>query len=363
VTGVLQVPPRDVAIVGPGRMGVGIATAILMARQGHRVALLDLKERAPGREFQPLEHARSEIAANLELLARLGALEGSEKPLLEDLRLLRGLPEDLARCSLIFEALPETREAKEPFYRELGRLTSERAVVASATSTFDVSVFTALYAHPAAVVAAHWLNPAFLIPLVEIARTEETAEHAVEELTNFLAGIGKIPVAMRSSPGFVVPRIQAAAMNEAVRILEEGVATAEEIDTAIKAGFGFRLAVLGLLEFVDLGGVDILARAGEYLHGALRQDHFRPPRLVAEKMARGEVGPRAGRGFFEYEGLDVRALFETRYRGFLELLELFRRSSTLRFAGGLAGAGTEQPKEAQAPAGAGRPTPNQEERT
>jgi 3-hydroxybutyryl-CoA dehydrogenase len=157
----------------------------------------------------------------------------------------------------------------------------------------------------------------------------------VDRLQEFLRGIGKIPVRMRSSPGFVVPRIQAAAMNEAVRILEEGVTTAEEIDTAIKAGFGFRLGVLGLLEFVDLGGVDILAHAGEYLHSALGKAHFEPPKLVAEKMDKGEVGPRAGKGFYDYSGVDTRALFQERYRGFVELLRLYERSDVLRFAGGI----------------------------
>ena len=325
----------DVAIVGPGRMGVGIATAVLMARQGHRVTLLDMKNRGPGQTLAALERARAEIGANLKLLSELGAIEARWEPLLEDLRLSADPLQGLAGASLVFEALPETQEAKRPFYEEAGRLVREGTVVASATSTFDVRVFSSLYARPAWVLTAHWLNPAFLMPLVEIARTEATEPEAVEELRRFLLRIGKIPVTLRSSPGFIVPRIQTAAMNEAVRILEEGVATAEEIDTAIKSGFGFRLAVLGLIEFIDLGGVDILAHAGEYLHSALQQPQFRPPRLVAELMAKGEVGPRAGKGFFDYAEVDTRALFESRYRGFLELLELFRSSEALRFAGGV----------------------------
>ncbi|MBI5439989.1 MAG: 3-hydroxyacyl-CoA dehydrogenase [Deltaproteobacteria bacterium] len=330
---------RRVAVVGPGRMGIGIVTAVLMAGQGHSVILLDTKHRERGLERDALEKARGQVAANLELLCRLGAIAASWEPLLDHLRLEQGF-EPLRECSLVFEALPETVEAKRPFYEEAGRFLREGAVIASATSTFDVRVFASMYAHPRWAVAAHWLNPAFLIPLVEIARTQETAADAVEELRSFLAGIGKIPVIMRSSPGFVVPRIQAAAMNEAVRILEEGVASAEEIDTAIKAGFGFRLAVLGLIEFIDLGGVDILARAGEYLCSALGQPQFRPPALVAEKMASGEIGAGVSKGFFDYTGVNTRALFDSRYQGFLELLELYRRSDVLHFGGGI----TEAPK-------------------
>ncbi len=325
---------RDIVIVGPGRMGVGIATAVLMAGQGHRITLLDTKPREPGSEDAALKKAHAEVGENLELLRRLGAIERPGQDLLQNLRCTREWDETAAGSSLVFEALPETFEAKEPFYADLGTRLGPGAVVASATSTFDVGFFATRYAHPGQVLTAHWLNPAFLIPLVEIARTEQTDPTAVQTVKGFLGDIGKVPVTLRSSPGFVVPRIQAAAMNEAVRIIEEGVATAEEIDTAIKAGFGFRLAVLGLVEFIDLGGVDILAHAGKYLHATLGQNHFQPPKLVSEKMARGEVGPRAGKGFYNYTGTDTRALFESRYKGFLELLELYQRSKALRFQGG-----------------------------
>jgi 3-hydroxybutyryl-CoA dehydrogenase len=184
-------------------------------------------------------------------------------------------------------------------------------------------------------VTAHWLNPAFLIPLVEIAHSEKTHPWALERTQIFLRGIGKIPVTMKSSPGFIVPRIQVAAMNEAVRILEEGVTTAAEIDTAIKAGFGFRLGVLGLMEFIDLGGLDILSHAGNYLHSALGGNHYKPPELVSEKMRLNEVGPRTGKGIFNYAKVDTAAMFQEKYRGFVELLNLYKKSSVLRFAGGI----------------------------
>jgi 3-hydroxybutyryl-CoA dehydrogenase len=237
----------------------------------------------------------------------------------------------------VFEALPEVVAIKQAFYKRIGRLMSEEAVVASATSTFHLDVFWEVCSRPESVISAHWLNPAFLIPLVEVGYGEKTRERATGRICDLLKDIGKIPVKMRTSPGFIVPRIQAAAMNEAVRILEEGVATAEEIDTAIKAGFGFRLGVLGLIEFVDLGGVDILFHAGEYLRNTLGGEHFKPPKLVKEKMDKAEMGPRTGMGFYDYEGVDTRALFDQRYRGFIELLRFYERSEYLNFSGGIAG--------------------------
>jgi 3-hydroxybutyryl-CoA dehydrogenase len=143
---------------------------------------------------------------------------------------------------------------------------------------------------------------------------------------------------MKTSPGFIVPRIQAAAMNEAIRILEEGTASAVEIDTAIKAGFGFRLSVLGLIEFVDLGGVEILYHAGEYLHQTLGGDQFKPPQLVREKMASKEMGPTTGKGFYDYTDVDTQKLFNEIYEGFAELLHLYESSKYLNFAGGIAAA-------------------------
>jgi 3-hydroxybutyryl-CoA dehydrogenase len=326
----------SIAIVGPGRMGVGIATAVLMANQGYAVTIIDTKKREPGKATAALDRAREEVKANLELLDGLAMLGGDAATLNDTLGVSSELEQTIAGCSFVFEALPEQKAVKQKFYRSIGPLMDKDTVIASATSTFHLDVFWDVFTRPGNVVSAHWLNPAFLIPLVEVTHGQKTHPWAAARMCDFLRSIGKIPVNMKTSPGFIVPRIQAAAMNEAIRILEEGVATAAEIDTAIKAGFGFRLGVMGLIEFVDLGGVDILYHAGEYLHNKLGGDQFEPPRLVREKMASNETGPRTGRGFYDYRDVDVRELFNEKYRGFAELLHLYERSEYLNFIGGIA---------------------------
>jgi len=325
---------KKICILGPGRMGVGIATAILLANQGDAVTLFDTKDREPGQEMTALERALDEIRDNMILLSELGMWSGDAEQACAAIGVSRNLSE-MSHATFIFEALPEKVDLKENFFAAVGELMGEKTVVASATSTFQLRVFTEVCAKPGNIVTAHWLNPAFLIPLVEIAHGKETRAWAVERTQAFLRSIGKIPVTLKSSPGFIVPRIQVAAMNEAVRILEEGVTTAEEIDTAIKAGFGFRLGVLGLIEFIDLGGVDILSHAGNYLHSELGGSHYKPPKLVAEKMRLNEVGPRTGKGIFDYSKVDTSAMFQEKYRGFIELLNLYSKSSVLRFAGGI----------------------------
>lgn len=345
---------ESIAIAGPGRMGVGIATAVLMADRGHTVTLIDTKRRKPGKETETLDAAREEVKANLDLLNGLGLLRGNTESLMECLDITTGLNEAIAGHSFVFEALPENVAIKQAFFRAIGPVMGEETVIASASSTFHLDVFWEVCARPGNVVSAHWLNPAFLIPLVEVAYGEQTHAWAPVRICDFLQNIAKIPVKMRTNPGFIVPRIQAAAMNEAIRILEEGVTTAAEIDTAIKAGFGFRLAVMGLIEFVDLGGVDILFHAGEYLHNKLGGAHFKPPRLVEEKMESAEMGPRTGKGFYDYEDVDTRALFNQKYMGFVELLHLYEQSKNLNFSGGIVSdrppeTGTTQTKKKEIP--------------
>ena len=133
-----------------------------------------------------------------------------------------------------------------------------------------------------------------------------------------------MPVVCAASPGYIVPRIQALAMNEAARMVEEGVASPEDLDKAIKYGFGFRFAVLGLLEFIDWGGGDILYYASKYMTGALNNDRYAAPDIIGRNMAEGKIGLRTGEGFLNYEGLDVDAYREGRLSAFVDLLKHFQ---------------------------------------
>jgi 3-hydroxybutyryl-CoA dehydrogenase len=138
-----------------------------------------------------------------------------------------------------------------------------------------------------------------------------------------LEGIGKVPVVCAATPGFIVPRIQALAMNEAARMVEEGVATPEDIDKAIRYGFGFRYAIMGLLEFIDWGGGDILYYASRYLEGALHSNRYAAPEVISRNMREGRIGMRTGAGFLDYSGRDVDAWREQRLFELVDLLKHF----------------------------------------
>ena len=313
-----------IVVIGPGRMGLGIALAF--ALHGFHVALVDGKERPPEAYEGVRRRAEEEIRSNVKFLRKVGYLNDTIKGVLSRISFTHELNRGNFEAPFIFEAIPEKPDLKIKLLRRISPYLPKEAVLASATSTIDLKTLRKGASRPDRLLITHWLNPAFIVPLVEIAVSDGTEERSIDRMRKVLKEIGKISVVLKDSPGFIVPRIQALAMNEAIRILEEGVATAEDIDTAIKTGFAFRLGVLGLLEFVDLGGLDILSYADDFLYSAFRNERFKKPLLVEEKMDKGEIGPRAGKGIFKYEGVDLRALFERKYRDLIKLLRFMKRN-------------------------------------
>lgn len=310
-----------IGIVGAGRMGRGIATAFALA--GHQVRLLDLRQRSEEDFARLADAARIDVERDVAFLTEAGLLDVSTMArVLNDVLIapVADAPALLASCDLVFEAVPETIPAKQEAFAAIGAAVPPDALVASTTSTIDAETLAAMLPDPQRFMNAHWLNPAHLVPLIEVSPAATTDPAQVEALCAILRGIGKIPVVCRSSPGYIVPRIQALAMNEAARLVEEGVASAEDIDTAVRVGFGFRFAVLGLLEFIDWGGGDILFHASRYLSGTLDPQRFAAPEVVERNMAQGHKGVRDGKGFYDYEGMDLAAYRAGRLREFVAML-------------------------------------------
>jgi 3-hydroxybutyryl-CoA dehydrogenase len=298
----------EIVCLGAGRMGRGIALAFAYA--GYQVDLLDFKARTAF-EWQRLEsEAREEVRSSLAMLAELGVVGCSSELLAAIMRRIRFLPLEastqcLAHASLIFEAVPETMEAKRDALARLCFQCSDQAIIASTTSTILVTDLVPLVSHPQRLLNAHWLNPAYVVPLVEISTHPGTDVQVVRRLKTLLEGIGKVPIVCGPAPGFIVPRLQALIMNEAARMVEEGVATAEEIDKATRFGLGFRFAALGVVEFIDYGGNDILYHASRYLAQALSPERYSAPDIVNRMMSEGRNGLKSGKGFYDYTDIDV----------------------------------------------------------
>jgi 3-hydroxybutyryl-CoA dehydrogenase len=313
-----------IACLGAGRMGRGIAVAFAYA--GHGVAIVDFKPRDASAFAKLADEALSEVRKTLISLSRFGLLTASDVDTV--MTRVRVVPEDeaglaLAAAAVIFEGVPELLDLKRDALARASRLAGPTPVIASTTSTILVDDISGAVEHPERFLNAHWLNPAYLVPLVELSPGAATDPAITARVKVMLEGIGKVPVVCAATPGYIVPRIQVLAMNEAARMVEQGVASADDIDKAIKYGFGFRFAVLGLLEFVDWGGGDILHYASRYLTGALNSDRYAAPDIIGRNMAEGRIGLRTGQGFLDYSDRDIDAYREQRLTAFVDLLKHF----------------------------------------
>ncbi|WP_111858659.1 3-hydroxybutyryl-CoA dehydrogenase [Acinetobacter sp. CFCC 10889] len=298
---------QHIAVLGAGRMGKAIAIAFAYA--GLQVKLIDAKVRAEQEFIAYQQQIEQDLRQELILLSQIKFIPTEHIAAIQNnIQVIAksAATEFLKQCDLVMEGVPEQVQAKQEIFAWLDRYISAECIVASTTSTFLVTDIAQMLSHPERVVNAHWLNPAYLIPLVELSRSEQTADETVERLKSFLAHIGKVPVVCNAKAGYIVPRIQALAMNEAARMVEEGVASAEDIDIAIRTGFGLRFSVLGLLEFIDWGGGDILYYASKYLQQELGE-RYQTPQIITENMQNQRNGLREKQGFYNYEHVDIAA--------------------------------------------------------
>ncbi|GMU73665.1 MAG: 3-hydroxybutyryl-CoA dehydrogenase [Burkholderiales bacterium] len=297
--------PALIGLIGAGRMGRGIAQAFAFA--GHEAILIDIKRRTHDQVEALRRECLAEIDAGVSMMARLGAIADSNRTRVLGRTRFAGwadAPEALGRCDVLFECVPETIEAKRSAFAAACPGIRDDAVIASTTSTILSSELAALVSRPERFLNAHWLNPAFLVPVVELSPHAATSPQALQALESILRGIGKRPVQCAASPGYIVPRLQSLILNEAARMVEEGVASPAQIDEAIRFGFGFRYATMGALEFIDFGGLDILYHANRYLEGTLGERYRLAP-VVERYMAEGRLGVRSGRGFYAYDARNV----------------------------------------------------------
>jgi len=325
--------PLRFAAVGAGRMGRGIAIAFAYA--GHRIALVDLRTRSDEAWARLRDEAAAEIAASLASLAQQGVMNDAQAAAIAArVELVRAdsAAAALAGAELVFEGVPETMEAKREAFDQLNRHCADDAILTSTTSSIVVTQLAALVRRPERFLNMHWLNPAYVIPVVELSCHPGTAPAVLARVKALMEGIGKLPVVCGAAPGYIVPRLQALVMNEAARMIEEGAATAEEIDKATRYGMGLRFAALGVVEFIDVGGCDILHHASREMAASIDAGRYAAPAIVDRMVAEGRLGLKSGSGFHDYAGRDLVA---------------YRRDVLARTLGMLRHAGLWQPPAAE----------------
>ncbi|NBX55049.1 MAG: 3-hydroxybutyryl-CoA dehydrogenase [Betaproteobacteria bacterium] len=294
--------------VGAGRMGRSIATAFAYA--GHRVAVVDLRPRTTAQWLALQQEALAEVRASLTSLAELGAFPVAQvQSIVARVSWVNAPQADqaLAQADMVFEGVPETMAAKQSALARIGAACRADAIITSTTSSILVTDLVPFVPHPERFLNIHWLNPAYLIPVVELSTHPRLEPSVLARAKDLMSAIGKLPVVCGPTPGYIVPRLQALVMNEAARMVQEGAATAHEIDMATRYGMGLRFAALGVIEFIDVGGNDILFHASREMAATIDPHRYATPGIVADKMSKGQLGLKTGAGFYDYDGRDIAA--------------------------------------------------------
>jgi 3-hydroxyacyl-CoA dehydrogenase len=291
---------QTIAVIGAGLMGHGIA--LELAAHGYAVRLQD-------HDQGQLERAGERIEEGLARLVEIGRVT-AEAAARAPQRITpgTGLQESVADVDLVIEAVSEDLDLKRSVFHDLDTWAPPHAILASNTSSFMPSLLAAATRRPDRVLVAHYFNPPHLLPLVELVRGEETSDETIATMRAFYLGIGKRPaVVRREAPGFVGNRLQMALLREALAIVEAGIATPEDVDTIITSSFGRRLAVAGVFEVFEAAGWDVTLAVADQLFPAIDRATSPPPSL-REKVARGELGLKSGKGFYEWTPEEAAAL-------------------------------------------------------
>jgi 3-hydroxybutyryl-CoA dehydrogenase len=280
----------NVAVIGSGLMGAGIAQ--VAATAGHRVVLRDVTDDA-------LERGLAGIRTSLDRFVAKGKMSAEDAAAaLERITVTVDL-QAVADADIVVEAVFEKIEIKHEVFRELDRICHDGAVLATNTSAIPVTQIAAVTQRPESVVGTHFFSPVPMMGLCELVRGYKTSDETLAAARDFAESVGKTCVVVnRDVAGFVTTRLICALAMEAVRLVENGVATAEDIDTACRLGFGH---AMGPLATTDLTGVDILRNAALNIYADTQDEKFYPPETLSRMVSAGDLGRKTGQGFYSYD--------------------------------------------------------------
>lgn len=281
---------NKIGVVGAGTMGHGIAQVAAMA--GYEVVLFDLNA-------EVLAKGAAKIAANLDKgVARGKVSEAVRTQTLANLTTATELTAVAAGADLIVEAIPEKLEWKQDLFAKLEALTAPSCIFATNTSSLSIARIAGNLADPGRVIGTHFFNPVHIMALLELIIADATHPHVLDAVKVFGERIGKQVIVVRDFPGFATSRLGVCLGMEAIRMVEQGVASAEDIDTAMVLGYRHPV---GPLKLTDMVGLDVRMHIGEYLAKELGNPAFEPPALMRQMVAEGKLGKKSGQGFYSWE--------------------------------------------------------------
>ena len=279
---------RTIGLVGAGTMGSGIAQA--GALSGYDVTMQDISDEQVAKGLKGITKSLARLTArdkisNADQSSALARIKGTTSL------------DDLAECDVVIEAATENMDLKIAVFAQLDALCKSDTILASNTSSLSITRLAAATRRPDRVIGLHFFNPVPIMKLVEIVRALQTSDETFTEMDTLTRQLGKEPVSVQDSPGFVVNRMLVPMINEAIFVLHEGLASAEEIDTAMKLGANHPIGPLAL---ADMIGIDVCLFVMEILHNDFADSKFRPCPLLKKMVNAGYLGRKSGRGFFDY---------------------------------------------------------------
>jgi 3-hydroxyacyl-CoA dehydrogenase len=307
---------KQIVVIGAGNMGEGIVQSF--AQAGKRVKVL-------ARRRETLDKCLQQIDTNLKLFAEFQLLEEAPEVIKSRITYIpmAELSEAIRGCQFVVETIPEVLADKKELFGKLDGCDPD-VILASNTSSITITTLTGDMRTAYRVVGTHYFNPAHIMPLVEIHRGKYTSDKVVQTTRDLMLQVGKKPILVKKEiPGFVVNRIQGAIFREISYLLDEGVATPEDIDMAAKAMYGFRLSCVGPMEADDMIGLDTSARVSGNLFKTL-SNRTEPSATLLDKVSRGELGIKTGRGWYNYSGKTRTQVLDEINRRLLKQLVLFK---------------------------------------
>lgn len=281
---------ETIAVVGCGLMGSGIAE--VAARAGYATIVREVNE-------ELLEKGLGRIRKSLDRAVEKGKLESADRDAAMDR--IRGTTdlEELAEADLVVEAIVENLDVKKDLFSKLDRICPQHTLFASNTSSLTITEMAAATERPDRFVGLHFFNPVPVMKLVEVVRTIATSEEAFRRAYEFTASVGKEPVEAKDASGFIVNRLLVPYMLDAIRALEQGLGSVEDLDKGMVLGTGHPMGPFTLADFV---GIDTLFRIAEIMYGEYAETRFAPPPLLRRMVTLGYFGRKTGRGFYDYSG-------------------------------------------------------------